>query len=86
MSKVTIYTMTDCPYCSDLKEKLTTENIEFRNVDVDSPESQDEFNQIIEASNAEEVPIIRIDKQLFLPNISFKSIDEAVELTKKFLV
>ena len=35
---------------------------------------------------AQEVPIVRIDKQLFLPNISFKTIDEAVELTKKFLV
>jgi glutaredoxin len=85
MSKITVYTMNDCPYCTDLKEKLIKENIEFRNVDVDLPESQDEFNKIIEASNAEEIPIIRIDKQLFLPNISFKSIDEAVELTKKFL-
>ena len=86
MSKVTVYTMSDCPYCSELKEKLINENIEFRNVDVDLPENQDEFGKILEASNAQEVPIVRIDKQLFLPNISFKTIDEAVELTKKFLV
>jgi len=78
--------MGDCPYCADLKEKLTNENIEFCNIDVDLPENQEEFNKIIEASKAEEVPIIRIEKQLFLPNISFKSINEAVELTKKFLV
>lgn len=86
MSKVTIYTMNDCPYCADLKEKLTKENIEFRNVDIDLPENQEEFNKIIEVSNAEEVPILKIDKQLFVPNVSFKSITEAVELTKKFLV
>jgi glutaredoxin len=86
MSKITVYTMSDCPYCSELKEKLISENIEFRNVDVDLPENQAEFDKIIEASNAQEVPIVRIDKQLFLPNISFKTIDEAVELTKKFLV
>lgn len=86
MSKVTIYTMSDCPYCADLKEKLTNENIEFRNVDIDLPENQEEFNKILEASKAEEVPILRIDKQLFVPNVSFKSITEAVELTKKFLV
>lgn len=86
MSKVTIYTMSDCPYCADLKEKLTNENIEFRNVDIDLPENQEEFNKILEVSKAEEVPILRIDKQLFVPNVSFKSITEAVELTKKFLV
>ncbi len=86
MNKVTIYTMSDCPYCLELKEKLTNENIQFRNVDIDLPENQEEFNKIVEASNAEEVPIVRIEKQLFLPNISFKTITEAVELTKKFLV
>lgn len=86
MSKVTIYTMSDCPYCTDLKEKLTKENIEFRNVDIDLPENQEEFNKILEVSKAEEVPILKIDKQLFVPNVSFKSITEAVELTKKFLV
>lgn len=86
MSKVTIYTMSDCPYCADLKEKLTNENIEFRNVDIDLPENQEEFQHILEVSKAEEVPILRIDKQLFVPNVSFKSITEAVELTKKFLV
>jgi glutaredoxin len=86
MSKVTIYTMSECPYCADLKTKLTNENIEFRNVDIDLPENQEEFQKILEASNADEVPILRIDKQLFVPNVSFKSINEAVELTKKFLV
>jgi len=86
MSKVTIYTMSDCPYCADLKEKLTKENIEFRNVDIDLPENQQEFETILNVSKAEEVPILKIEKQLFVPNVSFKSIAEAVELTKKFLV
>ena len=78
--------MSNCPYCADLKEKLTNENIEFRNVDIDLAENQEEFEQILKASNADEVPIVRIEKQLFVPNVSFKSISEAVELTKKFLV
>lgn len=86
MNKVIIYTMGDCPYCLELKEKLTNENIQFRNVDIDLSENQEEFNKIIEASNAEEVPIIRIDKQLFIPNVSFKTITESVDLVKKFLV
>ena len=86
MSKLTIYTMVDCPYCAELKKLLEQENIEYRNVDIDLPENEEEFNQIIEVSKAEEVPIIRIEKQLFVPNVSFKTINEAVELTKKFLV
>lgn len=85
MSKVTIYTMSDCPYCADLKEKLTNENIEFRNVDIDLPENQQEFEAILKVSNAEEVPILKIEKQLFVPNVSFKSIAEACYLVKKLL-
>lgn len=86
MNKVTIYTMSECPYCTELKNLLEQENIEYRNVDIDLPENQEEFQQVLEVSNAEEVPIVRIEKQLFVPNVSFKTITEAVELTKKFLV
>lgn len=86
MNKVTIYTMSECPYCTELKNLLEQENIEYRNVDVDLAENQEEFEQILKASKAEEVPILRIEKQLFIPNVSFKTIAEAVELTKKFLV
>jgi glutaredoxin len=83
---VTIYTMQNCPYCAELKELLTTENIEFNNIDIYDKEHEKEVGEIMEASKAEEVPIVRIEKQLFIPNVSFKSIKEAVELTKKFIV
>lgn len=83
--KVVIYTMSNCPYCTELKTLFEKENIEYKNVDVDLLENQAEFQEILKASNAEEVPIIRIDKQLFVPNISFRTIVEGVELTKKFL-
>jgi glutaredoxin len=83
---VTIYTMKNCPYCAELKELLTTENIEFNDIDIDDKEHEKEVNEIMEASKANEIPIIRVEKQLFVPNVSFKSITEAVELTKKFIV
>jgi glutaredoxin len=83
---VTIYTMQNCPYCADLKELLTTENIEFNDIDIFDKEHEKEVNDIMEVSKAQEVPIIRVEKQLFIPNVSFKSITEAVELTKKFIV
>ena len=78
--------MQNCPYCAELKELLTTENIEFNDIDIFDKEHEKEVGEIMEASKADEVPIVRVEKQLFIPNVSFKSIKEAVELTKRFIV
>ena len=77
--------MQNCPYCAELKELLTTENIEFNDIDIYDKEHEKEVGEIMEASKAEEVPIVRIEKQLFIPNVSFKSIKEACYLVKKML-
>jgi len=82
---VTIYGFNDCPYCSELKDMLKKEGIQFIEVDVNLPENQEEFDKILEVSKAEEVPIIKVGKQLLVPNVSFKTIKEAAELTKRFL-
>jgi glutaredoxin len=82
---VTIYGFKDCPYCTELKDILTTEGIEFKDVDVELTENQEEFNKIMEISKADEVPIVKVGKQLLVPNVSFRSIKEAAELVKKFL-
>ncbi len=77
--------MQNCPYCAELKELLTTENIEFNDIDIFDKKHEKEVGEIMEASKAEEVPIVRIEKQLFIPNVSFKSITEACYLVKKIL-
>lgn len=82
---VTIYGFKDCPYCTELKEILTNEGVSFRDVDISLPENEEEFNKIVEVSKAEEVPVVKIGNQLLIPNVSFQSIKEAAELTKKFL-
>jgi glutaredoxin len=82
---VTIYTFPECPYCKELKEIYDNEGVEYRDVNINLPENSAEFDEIVEVSKAEEVPVIKIGKQLLLPNISFQSIREAVDLTKKFL-
>lgn len=82
---IRIYSIPQCPYCTELKEILTNEGIEFTDVNVDLPENEQEYNKIYEITKAEEVPIILVNKQLLIPNVSFKSIQEAANLTKKFL-
>jgi glutaredoxin len=82
---VTIYGFNGCPYCAELKEILTNEGIEFRDVDIQLDENVEEFEKVRKISNADEVPIVKVGNQLLIPNVSFKSITEAAELTKKFL-
>jgi glutaredoxin 3 len=86
MAKIIIYSIPNCPYCSELKELLINENIEFVDIDVSLPENDKEFERIHKITNSDEVPVISVGKQLLVPNVSFKSIQESFELTKKFLL
>jgi glutaredoxin 3 len=83
---IKIYSIPQCPYCTDLKEKLTEAKIEFEDVNVMLPEHSEEYKKVVEKTQSDEVPIVRVGKQLLVPNVSFKSINEAFDLTKKFLV
>lgn len=85
MKTVRIYTIDGCPYCTELKEMLTKDNIEFVEVNVDLEENQIEYNELNRITKSDDVPIIRVGKNLLVPNISFQSINEAATLTKQFL-
>ncbi len=82
---IRIYSIPNCPYCNELKEILLKEGISFEDIDVNLPENENEYNQLHKVTKSDEVPIIKIGKQLLVPNISFHSIKEAAILTKKFL-
>lgn len=82
---IKIYTIPNCPYCSQLKELLTEAEVEFAEVNVNLSENESEYNQIHKITKSDDVPIIRIGKQLLIPNVSFHTIKEAVDLTKRFL-
>lgn len=82
---IRIYSIPECPYCTELKEILSAEGVEFTDVNVNLPENEEEYNKIHEITQSEEVPIVRVNNQLLVPNVSFQSIREAAELTKRFL-
>ena len=77
--------MPTCRYCNELKEILKTENIEYQEVNIMLPENEAEYDKICEITKSDQVPIVLFGKQLLVPEISFKTIFEAAELTKKFL-
>lgn len=83
---VKIYSIQDCPYCNELKQILTEEGVEFIDVNVNLPEYEAEYNKLHEITKSDDVPIVKVGKQLLVPNVSFRSIREAADLTKKFLV
>lgn len=83
---ITIYSVPECPYCNELKEIITKEGIEYRDVNVLLIENKEEYEQVVNKTQSDEVPIVKVGNQLLVPNISFTSITEAAELTKKFLV
>ena len=82
---VRIYSIPDCPYCTELKKILTEEGVPFEDINVNLPEHEKEYNELNRVTKSDDVPIVKIGKQLLVPNVSFNSIREAADLTKKFL-
>ena len=82
---VRIYSIKQCSYCNELKELLKSNNIEFKDIDIDLKENQEEFNKINLIAKTDSVPIILVNKRILVVNKSYKTIQEAFELIKKFL-
>ena len=77
--------MKNCPYCEELKGLLKGENIEYKNVDINEPENKEEVDEVFGITKGDSVPIVKVGKQLLAPDVSFSSIEEAFELTKRFM-
>jgi len=85
MRRVKLYGYEDCPYCQELKEHYEKNDIVFDYVDVNLNENKSEFKKIMELGKTDSVPVVLVNNTILSPDISFKSIDEAFSLTKKFL-
>jgi len=85
MKKVRLYGFEECPFCQELKELFDKENIEYDYIDIDLPQYEEEVKKVMEIGKTDSVPIVLVNKTILSAEISFKSIPEALELTKKFL-
>jgi glutaredoxin len=70
----------------ELKKILTNEGVKFTEIDVNKPENEEEFNKLYELTKCDDVPMIKVGRQVLIPEISFTTIQEAANLTKKFLI
>jgi glutaredoxin len=80
---IRVYTIENCPYCTELKEYLIKDKIEFIEIDVNKPENEPEFDKLFEVTKCYDVPMVKIGPQILIPETSFKSINECYELIKK---
>ncbi len=78
-----IFSMKGCPHCDNLKEQLKEENINFLEKDVDEHEML--YESFSKKVNSDYLPAVIVGRRAFLPDRSFKTIDEGVQLIKKYL-
>lgn len=77
--------MKECPYCSQMKDLLTNEGIEYKEIDIDEPKHKLEFNKLVEISGADSVPVMIVGKKILIPERSFFTIEEGFETVKKLI-
>tara|TARA_R110001632_G_scaffold56589_3_gene138514 strand:+ start:49 stop:312 length:264 start_codon:yes stop_codon:yes gene_type:complete len=85
MKIVRLYGYDECPYCQELKNLYEKNNIDFTYIDVEDSENKEEFERIMKIGKSDSVPIILVNKTILAPENSFKTINEALQLTNKFL-
>ena len=81
--EVRVFSMKGCPHCDNLKNQLKENNIKFTDIDVDKHEEL--YEKFSKKVDNEFLPAIMIGKKAFVPDRSFNTINEAVDLVKQHL-
>jgi|TARA_R110000868_G_scaffold411181_2_gene702162 glutaredoxin len=81
--KVIVFTMDGCPWCSNLKEQLDAKGIEYEAKDVD--EFSTMYNKFVKLTKNDFLPAMLIGKNALVPQKSFNTIDEAVNIVENLL-
>lgn len=84
--------MQGCPYCVEMKDKLTEAGIDF--VDRDIELHEDEYNLFVEITENDYVPSFMIVESpednpksyLFAPERDYNEIDEGVNIIKEYFI
>ena len=83
--KIKVYTIPACPYCIKLKGLLDGMELSYDVVDVALEENEKVFNELMEISGQESVPMITVGNHLLAPDVNFSTIEQAAELVKYIL-
>ena len=89
---VIVYTMKCCPHCTDFKEMLVNEGIDFVNRDID--EYEEEYDIFTQLTENDFVPALLIIEEngdkaiphMYAPDRDYNELTEAVDIIKKHII
>ena len=82
MDKIKIYTNKTCPYCKQVKEELTQNNIEFK--ELLTKENVDQWNDVTFLTGMPTVPTLFFEEEYLLPGRDFRSAEHLIEILKNY--
>ena len=85
---VVVYTMNGCPFCTDFKDMLVKENIEFFDRDIE--EYKEEYDLFVEITDNDMIPSLLIiegnevthESFLYAPERNYNELTEALDIIK----
>ena len=82
MNKIIIYTNETCPYCKQIKEELTKNNIEFENIL--TTDDAEEWQAIVNFTGMPTVPTICLNGEYFVPGRDFGNANLLIKLIQNY--
>ena len=82
MNKVTIYTNETCPYCKQIKEVLTKNNIEFE--DILTKTNSEEWQSIVDFTGMATVPTVCLNGEYLVPGRDFGSAELLIKRIQSY--
>ena len=79
---IKVYTNETCPYCKQVKEELTKNNVEFTNMN--TVEHKDQWQEIVNLTGIPTVPTIEYNNEYFVPNRDFGPPQQLVIMLKAY--
>ena len=90
-TNIIVYTMKGCPFCTEFKDMLAENGIDF--YDRDIHEYQEEYQLFTEITKSELIPSLMIiegdendyESYLYVPEKDYQELSEALDIVKKKL-
>ena len=82
MNKIIIYTNETCPYCKQIKEELTKNNIEFE--DVITSDQKDNWQAIVNLTGMPTVPTLNFNGDYLVPGRDFGNTANLINLIQNY--
>ena len=82
--KIIVYTNENCPYCKQVKEKLTESDIKFTERLITEKDFSEEWNDITYLTGMPTVPTMKFKKEYFVAGRDFMHPDHLIAIINEF--